>query len=821
MAASAQAFNIEGAIRIQTAQAKAALVDLRGDLVTTTTTAKKAAAETANAAKAPLAILSRPAPVDFSAQLSGGAAAAQSQAAFRAAVTGANAAITAQSAAVARAAIEAQTHRAAIEALRAQFVPAAAAAQQYEKALVSISAAEEMGAITAKEAAVIRRQAAAEMDAVGKASAGAAGGLRGFGMQLNQVATVGGMTGDWMSALAIQLPDMLMAFGTVGVFAGVAAGALMPFISALADGADKGKTLTDANDRLADSIERARTSAATALGSLDDLRQKYGQVDGEVRQLIETQAAYDKAMAARALRDAKTAMAAYVAPGSFSSSQAYRPSDDAGLDPAIGDRIVQIQELRKELGLSAEEAVSLNAQFDRLSAASDAGQMADAYAAIRAEIAAAYGGVEALALSTADGADKARNLYEQAAKAEGAAREFAGINMAAGVAAASEEARQLAAFLGMSIERANTLSGAAKKAGALGFGLDVAADPIYGGAKKLTFGPDPGDSRDGIRDLTVPPAKRQGRGGRSDAERAADRAERQRERDAERVADFAADLRAEIEGYRELDPVQKEIIRNREVLDKAGPEQRTYLEGLIRQKVETQSLAAAWDEAGASMYDALDGMILKGQSAGEVMESLAGSVAQLLLRASLLGDGPLAGVFGFSGGGLIGMGISALTGGGAATGGTVTPFLDLVKGSYASGGWTGGTDPSAVAGVVHAREYVFDAASTARIGVKALDALRAGRLPGYRDGGYVSGGAVPSLQSGPAPALSSQGAAAAGGSLTMNLTVRVEGANGDAQIIAMVQQGVSQGVSQALSDYDRHVLPVRVGQITADPRSIG
>lgn len=58
---------------------------------------------------------------------------------------------------------------------------------------------------------------------------------------------------------------------------------------------------------------------------------------------------------------------------------------------------------------------------------------------------------------------------------------------------------------------------------------------------------------------------------------------------------------------------------------------------------------------------------------------------------------------------------------------------------FSSGGATGGSDPGRVAGVVHEQEYVFDAASTARIGVKTLEGLRKGALRGFSSGGYTGG----------------------------------------------------------------------------------
>ena len=57
---------------------------------------------------------------------------------------------------------------------------------------------------------------------------------------------------------------------------------------------------------------------------------------------------------------------------------------------------------------------------------------------------------------------------------------------------------------------------------------------------------------------------------------------------------------------------------------------------------------------------------------------------------------------------------------------------------FAEGGYTGDGGKYEAAGVVHKGEYVFDAASTRRIGVGALNRMR-----GYADGGYVGSTAMP------------------------------------------------------------------------------
>ncbi len=56
---------------------------------------------------------------------------------------------------------------------------------------------------------------------------------------------------------------------------------------------------------------------------------------------------------------------------------------------------------------------------------------------------------------------------------------------------------------------------------------------------------------------------------------------------------------------------------------------------------------------------------------------------------------------------------------------------------FFGGGPTGGSSPDEVRGLVHGQEYVFDAASTARIGVPTLEAIRRGSIKGYKSGGYI------------------------------------------------------------------------------------
>jgi len=88
-------------------------------------------------------------------------------------------------------------------------------------------------------------------------------------MQLSQVAQQGALTGNYMQALAIQAPDLGLAFGAIGTAAGVAAMALLPMISNLFDA---GSALDDVSE------------------GLDDVSGRMDSLEGNARDLSEMEA---------------------------------------------------------------------------------------------------------------------------------------------------------------------------------------------------------------------------------------------------------------------------------------------------------------------------------------------------------------------------------------------------------------------------------------------------------------------------------------------------------------------------------------------------
>lgn len=194
------------------------------------------------------------------------------------------------------------------------------------------------------------------------------------------------------------------------------------------------------------------------------------------------------------------------------------------------------------------------------------------------------------------------------------------------------------------------------------------------------------------------------------------------------------------------------------------------------------------------------------QQLGTGMQQLGAGLA-----GTLQGIGANYGPGGAFIGGLLGEGLKWMLGGGAAASpkGTGAPAKPA---GYYAGGWTGPGATTDVAGVVHAEEYVFDAAATRKIGVANLEALRRSAFKGYREGGYVVGRSPLSASGLAGNGVSDQRAAegaARDREITMHLNVSGTGNR-------EIQEGVKMAVRAALEAYDREVLPGRVRTVVND-----
>ena len=113
---------------------------------------------------------------------------------------------------------------------------------------------------------------------LGAAAASNSYKLRGVSQQLSQVGQQTMATGNFVQALAIQLPDIGLAFNTVGAAAGLLAGIALPMlISAFSSGAKEAKTFEDAMSDLKDIQSSLAETTDILSANLPELYDQYGR----------------------------------------------------------------------------------------------------------------------------------------------------------------------------------------------------------------------------------------------------------------------------------------------------------------------------------------------------------------------------------------------------------------------------------------------------------------------------------------------------------------------------------------------------------------
>lgn len=427
-------------------------------------------------------------------------------------------------------------------------------------------------------------------------------------------------------------------------------------------------------------------------------------------------------------------------------------------DRLVVEQLASLQQLADQYGITAEAALQIVQASAVLENTSGIGAQAEAAEALAAQLEASFGSTEAVNAA----------LPGVLAGLQAIVKEAGG--MASEISASADEAARLAGNLAAAQQRL-----AAQGKVYSGRGGDPRTSNNQGVGGFVYTGPRLDENNNPVV---------QGRSAGA--------------RGASRQADAGQRLLTQLEREHAIllvtDPVQKEIIRNREALAQLMGEERVRAEQLIltnaRLREQQQLEKQGWEDIKQAGFDALDGLILKGETLADVMANVANWIAEALLQSALLGTGPLAGIWGGQGTGLFdivgkGLGIP-----GAATGGMIT-------------GPGGPRDDSILARLSNG-EFVVNAAATARHR-PLLEAINA--APRFATGGMVGGGANSPFGPGaeaPAAVVESR--------LTDDLDARV----------AETSQAVSVRVTRAgIEEYDRKVMPKKMRAVQADPRRVG
>ncbi|WP_212525848.1 phage tail tape measure protein [Actibacterium sp. MT2.3-13A] len=515
--------------------------------------------------------------------------------------------------------------------------------------------------------------AAGAASRLGGAFAGSSNGIRMASLQLGQVAQQGAVTGNYLGALAIQMPDLLLGFGTLGAVAGVAAGALIPLANSLIGTADNAKAAENALSDLSDAVSKFQDRAKLASSSAAELGQNFGTMGDEMRGILDY-------LTASARRDAVEALASSIdvlteAYGGFSRKK-IRTS-------FISEFEVTLLNLRKEFDLSQEQATKLLLTLESFSTARGIPNQVAAADRLLRVLVDIYGTVDdippelkAVADAAGEAAVKAGNIQKATEDAYGSMISLRDAAQAAqGVFAVTQGVVD-----GLTGKVQALAKAAWDYAGALGEGRRIYEQEIGAGRGRAA-----GPSADELR-KNVPAVQL--------AYDAMDEADRKLKASKSRSGGGGASIDTEAQNVERLSNAYRSLVGS---LDETLRRQFEFEDG---QKTLNEALAAGvisaseyanamdlltqqyqaggqalefWNSTRADFEQGIASAIVHGESLTDVFRNLAASIAEAALQAALFGSGPLGGSGGGLLGGLLG-GLFPSAKGNVFSGGNVVPF---------------------------------------------------------------------------------------------------------------------------------------------------
>ena len=498
---------------------------------------------------------------------------------------------------------------------------------------------------------------------------GGLGGSRMMAMQLSQVAQQGSVTGNYLQALAVQLPDLALGLGTVGILAGAAAGALLPLAMNMFGAADGAKEYDDALDAVIATQSRLGESNELLNMSMAEMVVVYGNAAAGIREFALLQAELRIAESSAMLNSQVSVL--------NDISAGYRDAAVSGY--GLEEAISRIQQ---DFGLSVDAASQFRDILVGIAAASGLDEQVTLLSEMRSLLEESGVSASNIPPEFAAALDEMISLARETAAAEKLASDLAA------------SAAEVAPALGPAVTTASALRAELAAALSLFNAISRQESKVYSGR-----GQDPRRFEDGgnlsdyeselgykpvsqiITDLT--PKARKG-GGRSSAAskaaREAQRAQNELNRDAERIIEG---LKSEQEKYNDS------LEQAKRLLDAGALSQEQYNEHVKQLGVEFQNQQPFIQEWKDSILDAAMG-------GADAFDALKDSIIRAGLEYALFGTGVFAPKGSTGGGGLLG----SLFGG----------LLNFDGGGFTgSGSRTGGIDgKGGMMAMVHPNETVID-----------------------------------------------------------------------------------------------------------------
>lgn len=730
----------------------------------------------------------------------------------------------------------AKSAEAAIGRLERKFSPLAAAEQRMKKEQDRLNAALEAGTITAKRHAtgmnLLQKQydeTVARVNGLRGAVVNMNSSLRANGNFMNRNKEVfrqaGYQVGDFavqvqggtsvMTAFTQQGSQLLGVLGPWGAVMGAVlavgaplAGVLLGLSAATEAAKEKAKTFAErVSEAEAALSAMASTAGKISSGDLETLRKKYGELTDEVRAMALELFAIDKREAlkkvavvikdvtseiAKAAEASSGVVAAAIAQSGTEAGKAEAKAYRAEIEKMQGiidarkasgqfidpGEIKILQQMREELAamegnlanigsLSTEINISpdllrqiseAQAGLEGAREAGDFSAMADQLGLIRSLLAEAGDTVDQKVLDGVTQAEAvARSMAARLNDGKVAAEELANADIASGISTAADAAMKLAKNLGISLEIARTL--VANEAQANSAGRGRGGDPrTFGGSAKDI---QKNDIAAQLAYQTDAPKGTSGRAaGSSKRTSMFDVAEGELEklkRQVELLGKSKGEIAALTIKYKLMDEAKSRGIEITDDLASKIDAEARSVGDLADKYELARDKVAAMEKIQSDWKNSIIDAAMGGVNA---MDQFVNSIKRAAIEYALFGTGM------FSGGGNTSGGFSGLLGG----------LLNFDGGGYTGNmARSGGLDgKGGMLAMVHPRETVID----------------------HTKGGGVSqsGSSVVRVDLGPG--------------LVGNILSQARGAS-----VEITQSGISE--------YDRTVVPRRIGQVMSDPRKIG
>lgn len=489
-------------------------------------------------------------------------------------------------------------------------------------------------------------------------------GLRMASMQLSQVGQQTMATGNFIQSLAIQLPDLALGFGAVGIMGGVAAGVLLQMAPALLGVGDNSEEAAEALSTFAEGVEDYRSASELATMSTVMLREEFGAFGDELRGTL---GILQQLALSRALDGMRVAVEQIDVERLRTLVTVF--NDGAGEISIVSETYNRaLAALRDEYELTGEQASKLLDGLNKLGGAQGPEEISTAIRYINETLLDTFGTVQNippvlremlqhLAETDVAAARLLAGMEDSAAAADRLSRTDIATNIGIG----ANEAHELADWLGISLSRALALAATTPMMAdedAL-MSQQVIPDAASRAAQQSAVV--------NFDRLTAPRKTRGGRGGISSAARDAQKAQNNLDRERERI----------LEGLKTAqDKYNDSLEQAKRLLDAGVLSQEEYNAQIRQLGRDFQDQLPFVSEFKDSMIDAAMGGV-------DAFDSLRDAIARAGLEYLFFGTGKFAPDGGGGWGGLFTGLLPSFDGGGFTGTGSRTGGMDGKGGTLA------------------------------------------------------------------------------------------------------------------------------------------